>query len=258
LPVTGFTLIELLVVIAIIAILAALLLPALARAKMKAQRINCTSNLKQMELAFSMYMGDFAGALPYYPTDPSGASLLWIQTLANYYSQVDKARLCPAANRIDTTTGWGTADQAWKWVGGSVPYFGGYAFNGWFYGTDDPFGGTTPALKFLKESSVQRPSQTPVLVDANWVDFWPKATDPPARDLYNGLQDASGQIGRITIARHGGTAAGSAPRAFPPIQPLPSAINLGVFDGHVELSKLQNLWTFYWNNGYVPPAIRPP
>jgi prepilin-type N-terminal cleavage/methylation domain-containing protein len=254
----AFTLVELLVVIAIIAILAALLLPALARAKMKAQRINCTSNLKQMELAFSMYMNDFAAALPYYPTDASGANLLWIQTLANYYAKVDKTRLCPAAIRTDTATGWGTADQAWEWVGGSAPYFGGYAFNGWFYGTDDPFGGTTPAQKFLKETDVQKPSQTPVLVDANWVDFWPTATDRPARDLYNGLQDASGQIGRCTIARHGGQSAGAAPRNVPIGQALPSAINLGVFDGHVELAKLQNLWGFYWNKGYVPPAVRPP
>ena len=81
-PRAGFTLIVLLVVIAIIAILAGMLLPALAKAKTKAQGLMCMSNLKQMGLAWLLYPDDNGGWLP--PNANGGAAGGWVDGWLNF------------------------------------------------------------------------------------------------------------------------------------------------------------------------------
>jgi len=99
----GFTLIELLVVIAIIAILAALLLPALARAKSKAQQTTCISNLKQIGLALVLYSDDASGFWPIASDNTVTPEIIWTKELQPYLrlrgdqttGQENKVFICP-------------------------------------------------------------------------------------------------------------------------------------------------------------------
>jgi type II secretory pathway pseudopilin PulG len=96
----GFTLVALLVIIAVIAILAAMLLPALANAKGKAQRINCVNNLKQLGLAYRIWEGDNGDKYPMAVfTINSGADTFrYFQVMSNELS-TPRILVCPADTR---------------------------------------------------------------------------------------------------------------------------------------------------------------
>jgi prepilin-type N-terminal cleavage/methylation domain-containing protein/prepilin-type processing-associated H-X9-DG protein len=265
----AFTLIELLVVIAIIAILAAILLPVLESAKLRAQEALDLSNMKQLGQASSIYYDEnntWVG--PINTNNPTLSKGDWMGAMLTYYGNQTNVLYCPAAPvRSNQPNAPGKADTAWNWTISSPAYASSYGINKWLEIApglgNDKF---NPNFLYTTEATVRYTAQTPVFCDAAWVNFDPLETDPPARNLYDPLNGASQSGGaavnegmpRICVSRHGGRPAGAAPRNVPAGTPLPGDINMVFVDGHVEEVLLNNVWNYYWHLNWQIPSPRPP
>lgn len=228
----GFTLIELLVVIAIIAILAAMLLPVLSRAKAKGKQASCMNNLKQLSTALTMYVSDHS-VYPYTGNFESGG--LWYTSLLPFLGNNKKVLDC--AEYKGRSGFW--------WSQNVIFYFGGsYGYNGfgtrslkYAYRSDDELLGlggdrsyvTQLAFKPLNESKVLHPANMIAMGDSLMMTF---GVNGYILNLKDGKDPKS--------VRHG------------------KGLNMAFCDGHVEFQE-RTLWFSpnqearrRWNNDHEP------
>lgn len=248
----AFTLIELLVVIAIIALLMAILMPALNRVKKQARAVACQSNLKQWGTIWAIYTEDNNG---FFPTRTSGTGR-WINVLYDYYYRDDKIRVCPMATKIanpspvtgtsglggDKFTSWGKVAVTSSRPGGEYGIFntyGSYGINGWVYvpGQDPLYG--KQAKFFWRTPNVKGNSNIPLFLDCWFWCGWPDDDDTPPHydgEKWDGDENA---LHRFCINRH------------------EQSINGAFLDFTVRKIWLKQLWHIKWSKGFNINASGP-
>ena len=192
----GFTLIELMVVIVILAILAALLLPVLSRAKAKARRSACMNNMGQISLGIRMYAEDSSEAFPPATNSTPAAFTAYTLLMKSYVgltgTKPERAKLfsCPA-----DTFYW---DYENAWISQSLHdqqkfYYSSYGFNGGNFPRGKPPVPEWPGIAGRKLSSIREPVKTVLVME--FAALLPYSWHEPTRvSHYNNAQDIIGFV----------------------------------------------------------------
>jgi prepilin-type N-terminal cleavage/methylation domain-containing protein/prepilin-type processing-associated H-X9-DG protein len=249
----AFTLVELLVVVGIIALLLAILLPALGRARKQARAVVCLSNLHQLAAVFHAYLSENKGRPPVHGAD----GVLDLLIPRNDTSTEPPLALCPEATEFGRMIGRGqydsyngTAHHAWGvWYARppamDVPWWGlrgsSYGINGWVYSLT-PW---SPAEWKPRAVSPRtpRPDRVPLMADAAYPKPYPRPTDAPPKNLTNPIDIETNTyepMQSYCLARHG------------------RAINVDFLDGHAARVPLDDLWKLHWHRDWVPTEVTLP
>jgi len=269
----GFTLIELLVVIAVIALLLAILMPALRSAKGQAQMAACSAQLRQFGLAWNQYASDNDGFnIEYAPSSQWASGGFWFYQLGPYFSAKDFAKAkgdtrsgvlkilrCPAA-RVwrntynDTSPLYGSHDSAWRWrsqtgtQGREEVHEGSYTLNGWMQNLSaqrkSEYAADRVRNYYFKYDDAR--GEIPLISDGGWVDAWP---DDPHVGETSRMLDLKGsgipgspyrmspnQLTRILLERHG------------------RGINILFKGAHVQRMALEKVCQYKWHRYFTPVA----
>ncbi|MEN6426458.1 MAG: type II secretion system protein [Phycisphaerales bacterium] len=221
----GFTLIELLVVIAVIAILMAILMPALSRVKDQARQVNCSANLRQWNFVYSLYVGDNDGKLYSGCTDLGYWYVLQLPEKEQDW-RANKTWFCPTAMKPITDergvsaptrniyNSWGIFMTPTSMTYGGKTYTmnsngfnGSYSLNGYLLTipATGSFEGGVPAkygFRNMNDMAGANANNVPVMMDGLRFDTWPLESQAPAA-----AEDAawtSNNMGRVCINRHRG------------------------------------------------------
>lgn len=233
----AFTLIELLVVISIIALLLAILMPALGKVKKQAQSTVCKSNLKQWGLAYSLYAADYNGR--FMSTNWGQANESWMEVLRPYYEDQHKVRLCPSAKKISSGPTWpvglsGATDKAWTLnaTANTDEFTGGYGENLFVRHETKTTVLGSPA-KYWGSPDHAGASEIPLVMDARWYSMAPR--NDHATPTGGKLQLTAADWTKADIAvmrRHS------------------KGINVVTADMSVNGLDAEELWNLRWNRQY--------
>ena len=254
----AFTLIELLVVISVVALLMAVLLPALSRVKNQAKAVACLMHLKQWRAIFTMYTNNHDGRMPIsqYEYYVAGKKADWPESLRSYYMEEPKIRLCPATTKFKNPDalsvseaglrpmpgepGWQTT--AWGIVGNPARItelrpgdYASYGMNKWCHYIEKAAlpGGKKPK-DMWKTMIVRGAANIPLFLDSTWKGGWPFDTDAKP-DPDGDPTRAFGNMGaKFHINRHN------------------MAINILFMDSAVKKVPLAELWNLKWSRSFDP------